>query len=76
MNNLIAYAVQQNNTMTHSMSLNNRISCVVGIFIFGFKTYWQRVFNLVELKKTNLQTVITRQKLNTDKNDYTINDTM
>ena len=31
------------------MILNNRISCVVGISIFGFKKYWQTVFNLMEL---------------------------
>ena len=35
--------------MAHRMSLNNRISCVVGISIFGFKKYWQKVFNLMEL---------------------------
>ena len=35
--------------MVHSMRLNNRISCVVGISIYGFKRYWQRVFNLMEL---------------------------
>ena len=34
------------------MSLNNRISCVVGIYIFGFNTYWKRVFNLTETKTT------------------------
>ena len=34
------------------MSLKNRISCVVGISILGFKTYWQRVFNLMEIQTT------------------------
>ena len=31
------------------MSLNNRISCVVVISIFGFNKYWHTVFNLMEL---------------------------
>ena len=44
MNNVIAYVAPKNNMMAHSMSLNNRISCVVGISIFGFKTCWKRVF--------------------------------
>ena len=35
--------------MAHSMSLNNRISCVVGILIFGFNKYWQTVFTLIKL---------------------------
>ena len=47
MNNVIAYVAPKNKTMTHSMSLNNRISCVVGISIFRFKTYWKRVFVLM-----------------------------
>ena len=34
MNNVIAYVAPKNKTMAHSMSLNNRISCVVGISIF------------------------------------------
>ena len=38
MNNVIAYIAPKNKTMVHSMSLNNRISCVVGMYIFGFKT--------------------------------------
>ena len=52
MNNVIAYVAPKNKTMAHSMSLNNRISCVVGISIFGFKTYWKQVFNLMEIQKT------------------------
>ena len=40
------------NTMAHSISLNNRISCVVGISIFGFKTYWKQVFDLMEIQTT------------------------
>ena len=38
--------------MAHSMSLNNRISCVVGISILGFKTYWKQVFNFMEIQTT------------------------
>ena len=49
MKNLITYATPKNNVMAHSMSLNNRILCILGISIFGFKKYQQRVFNLMEL---------------------------
>ena len=35
------------NTMVHSMSLNNRIDCVVGISIFWFNKYWKQIFNLM-----------------------------
>ena len=38
--------------MVYSMSLHNRISCVVRISIFGFKTYWKQVFNLMEIQTT------------------------
>ena len=37
-------------TMAHSMSLNNEISFVVGIYIFGFNTYCKRVLYLMEIK--------------------------
>ena len=47
MNNVIAYVAPKNKTVAHIMSLNNRISCVVGIYIFGFKTYWKQVFDLM-----------------------------
>ena len=52
MNNVIASFAPKNKTMAHIMILNNRILCVVGISIFGFKKYWQRVFNLMEIKRT------------------------
>ena len=39
MNNMIAYIAPKNKTMAHIVSLNSRILCVVGISIFGFKTY-------------------------------------
>ena len=44
----------KNKTMAHSMSLNNRISCVVGMSIFGFKTYWKQVFDLMEIQKSSM----------------------
>ena len=52
MKNLITYATPKNNVMAHSMSLNNRILCILGISIFGFKTYWKQVFNLMQIKTT------------------------
>ena len=51
MNNVIAYVAPKNKTMAHIMSLNNMISCIVLISIFGFKTYWEQVFNLMDIKK-------------------------
>ena len=52
MNNVISYVAPKNKTMAHSMRLNNRISCVVVISIFRFKTYWKRVFALMEIPTT------------------------
>ena len=52
MNNVIAYVAPKNKTMAHSMTLNNRISCIVGISIFEFNTYWEQVFNLMDIKTT------------------------
>ena len=49
MNNVIAYVASKNKTMAHSMSLKNRISCVVVISIFGFKIYWKQVFNMMDI---------------------------
>ena len=49
MNNVITYVVPKNKTMEHIMGLKNRISCVVVTSIFGFKKYWHKVFNLMEL---------------------------
>ena len=53
MNNVIAYVAPKNKTMAHRMILNNRISCVVGISIFGFNTYWEKVFNLTEMQTSS-----------------------
>ena len=52
MNNVIAYVIPKDNIMAHIMSLNNMISCVVGISIFGLKTYWKQVFDYMEIQAT------------------------
>ena len=49
MKNAITYVSPKNKRMAHITSLNNSISCVVGISIFIFKKYWKIVFNLMEL---------------------------
>ena len=49
MKNAINYVAPKNKTTVHIMSLNDRISCVVEISIFGFKKYQQRVFDFMEL---------------------------
>ena len=60
------------------MSPRNIISCVVGIYIFGFKKYLQRVFNFDgDQNNINLQIVLEnlkRSKL--IKTSNTINNTM
>ena len=69
MNNVIAYVAPKNNTMAHSMSLNNRILCVVGISIFGFKTNWKRVFALMEIQTTStFKQFLQAETLNAEKN--------
>ena len=51
------------------MRLNNRISCVVGISIFGFKTYWKRVLDLMEIQKTStFEQFLQSETLNAKKN--------
>ena len=50
MNNVISYVAPKKETMAHSMTLDNRILCIVGISIFGFKTYWEQVFNFMDIK--------------------------
>ena len=59
----------KNKAMAHSISLNNRISCVVEISIFGLKKYQKIVFNLMDINmiptfKNFLQT----KTLNAEKN--------
>ena len=67
--NVIAYVASKNNTMAHSIRLNNMISCVVGIYIFGFKTHWKRVFNFMETKTTpTFIQFLQAKKINSNKN--------
>ena len=55
--------------MANSMRLNNRISCVVGISIFRFEKYWQRVFNLMEIKTTpTFEQFLQAKTINAEKN--------
>ena len=69
MNNVIAYVAPKNKTMAHSMIPHNRISCVVGISIFGFKTYWKRVFVLMEIQTmSTFQQFLQADTLNSNKN--------
>ena len=69
MNNVITYVAPKIKTMAHSMSLNNRISCVVVISIFGFNTYCKLVFNLMEIKTTpTFKQFLQSKTINTDKN--------
>ena len=45
------------------------ISCVVGISIFGFKTYWKQVFNLMEIQTTKTSEQLLQEEiLNAEKN--------
>ena len=69
MKNVIAYVAPKNKTMAHSMGLINRISCVVGISIFGFKTYWKQVFTLTEIQTTStFEQFVQVETLNAEKN--------
>ena len=69
MNNVIAYVAPKNKTMAHSMSLNNRISCVVGITIFGFNKYWKQVFPLMEKQTTpTFEQFLKAETINAKKN--------
>ena len=69
MKNVIEYVAPKNKTMAHSMSLNNRISCVVGISIFRFKTYWKQVFSLIEIQTmSTFEQFLQAETLNTNKN--------
>ena len=49
MNSTTAYVAAENKTMENSMSLNIKISCVVGIYVFRFEKYWKKVFDLMGL---------------------------
>ena len=68
MNNVIVYVAPKNKMMAHSMTLNNRISCILGISIFIFKTHWEQVFNLMDIKTTpTLTDFLQAETLNTEK---------
>ena len=54
MKNVIAYVAPKNKTMAHRMSAKNWISCIVGISIFGFKTCWKQVFDLMEIQTSSM----------------------
>ena len=69
MNNVISYIAPKNKTMAHIMSLNNRISYVLVISIFGFKTCWKRLFNLLYIKTTaTFKQFVQAEELNANKN--------
>ena len=69
MNNVIAYVAPKEKTMAHIMRPNNMISCVVGISIFGFKTYWKQVFNFMEIQTTQaFKQFLQSETLNSEKN--------
>ena len=69
MNNAIAYVAPKSKTIAHSMSLKNRISCVVGISIFSFNKYRRRVFNLMELNmKSTFKHFLRSETVNAEKN--------
>ena len=55
--------------MAHIMSLNNRISCVVGMSVLGFKTYWKEVFDLMEIQTSStFEQFLQSEALNAKKN--------
>ena len=58
------------------MSLNYGISCVVGIYIFSFNTYWKRFFNFMEIKTTTTFKQFFQSKTLNSKKNHTINDMM
>ena len=69
MNNVIAYVAAKNKTMAHSMR-QKRISCVVGISIFGLKAYWNQVFDLMEIQTTQtFENFLQAETLNANKNN-------
>ena len=69
MNNATAYVATKKKTMAYIMSLNNIISCVVGISICGFNTLCKRVLNLMEIKTTpTFKQFLQDEIINTKKN--------
>ena len=69
MYNVIAYVAPKSKKMAQIMSLNNTISCVVGISIFGFRTYLKRVFALMAIQETStFKQLLQAETLNAEKN--------
>ena len=69
MNNVIAYVAPKNKMMAYTMRLNNGISCVVEISIFGFKKYWKQVFYLMEIQTTpTFKYLLQAKTINAEKN--------
>ena len=69
MNNVIVYDAPKNKTMAHIMILINRISCVVGMSIFGFKTYWKQAFYFMEIQTSStFKQFLQAETLNAKKN--------
>ena len=57
--------------MAHIMSLNSGTSCVMGIYIFRFKKYWQTVFNLLELNMSpTFKQYLQSETVNPEKKSY------
>ena len=73
-NNAIAYVAPKNKAMSHSMSLNNRISCIVGISTCGFNKYWQNFFNLMELNMIPTSKMFLKDKKTTLRKNYQLYD--
>ena len=69
MKNSIAYVAPKNKMMVRSMSLNNSISCMLIISIFGFKKYWQTVFNLMDINMIpKFKQFLQAETVNSEKN--------
>ena len=57
--------------VVHSMSLNNRVSFVVGISIFGFNKYWHTVLKFMDINMSpTLKRFFQAKTFNADKKSY------
>ena len=71
MKNAIACVSPKSKTVVNITSLNNRISCVAGIPIFGFKKYWQIFFNFLELNtRPTFKQFFQAKTVNAEKKSY------
>ena len=50
MNNVIVDVAPKFKTMVHVIILNSSISCWVVIYMFGFKTYWKQVVDMMNIQ--------------------------